>query len=204
MSLWQQVLHKDVLDILPCDVHLNPRGIAPQSDDMLLKLARSENGLSRAWSASAVQAKTSLEHSFFSSRAANSNLDQLAQQCAAFCSSLSFENHQAENLYVIAALCHQVNIQWSCSRCNVALYALVTNEACDLQLVWNSSVDRDVKVKTCLAVLSQMYSSSVTLCHGVSCSGLSCLWLTDVNIDDGMNLKLYSPCLFHFHAGACC
>ena len=92
----------------------------------------------------------------------------------------------------------------SCSRCNVALYALVANEACDLQIVWNSSVDRDVKVKTCVELLSQMYSSSVTLGHGVSCSGLSCLWLTDVKIDDGMNLKLYSPCLFHFLAGACC
>ena len=85
--------------------------IPPQSDDMLLKLARSENGLSRAWSASAVQAEKRLKHSFFSSRAAISNLDQLAQQCASFCSSLSFEHHQAENLYVTAALCHQVNIQ---------------------------------------------------------------------------------------------
>ena len=42
--------------------------------------------------------------------AAISSLDQLVEQCATFCLMLNFEHYGAENLYVIAALCHQVRI----------------------------------------------------------------------------------------------
>lgn len=170
MSVWQQVLHQDVLDILPCDVHLHPCGVASQSELMLLELARSENGLSKLWSASAVRAKQ-LRRQSYPPLVAVSGPNHLAEQCSYFCGMLSREQYGDENVYVVAALCHQVRIPWSCSRSNVAFYALVTKEACGLQLVWNSSADRDLKVKICVQLLSWMFVTSLRLLPEVSCSG---------------------------------
>ena len=54
--------------------------------------------------------------------------------------------------------------------------------------MWNSSADREIKARTCAEMLYHMTCSCYSLCREVNSSDY--LWLTDISITHGANLRL--------------
>ena len=103
------LLHQDVLDILPHDVHLDPRGLQSELD--VHKLTNAGNRLSEVWSRSAIPSKLSSSLAQARPLAANASSNRLALQCAMFCFLLATrqtERYGKFDVYVITVLCHQV------------------------------------------------------------------------------------------------
>ena len=118
-SVWQQLLQQDVLDILPCDVNLDPRGAGSQDELSILGWLATlpESSLSEVWSRSAKLTSHSVEIASRRPLADTVGPNQLAKQCSVFCTvvgseALDFEDHSLSlaDTYIIATLCHQVNV----------------------------------------------------------------------------------------------
>ena len=161
------LLHQDVLDILPDDVRLDPRGSRGQLD--ILKLSTAGSLLSEVWSCSPIPNTLSSRLAGERLPAANATSNQLAKRCASFCLLLStqhIDTYGNVDLYIIAALCHQVSVYSQEAKATVQAMP-----SCDLysgpQLVWHSNADKEVKARTCLELLTLMAFAAFNMCFEV-------------------------------------
>ena len=110
-SLQYLHLHQDVLDILPREGLLDPRG--RELHTLFVKLTDSNNGMSAIWLESEDVARRMLRwprRAALRHPASDIAANQLAECCAVFCKKLSDTNNSytSSDKYVITSLCHQV------------------------------------------------------------------------------------------------